>query len=342
VLRHALELAGHTVDARPVSLETDPCVEEEYDCAMVGIAACQGLSSRFKLGALWTLARFGKRAGIFPSDGRNIYIFPGSVLTCISGNHGARTPYEYLLHGQFETSNTVDANFAEAPEVASVLRGVLECLPHDAKQPHCDWPMLIPTHSWGNPVVYARHFGGPVSTWDPTNVAIPMQFPNLPHGDRLPFAAETGREHAWVLSTLQDQSSWVKKQKCKWPVVNIGNKRMASKGGGLAYVPELELIETYYRKYVGALVFGYPLASGGWWRMRLIHAALAGVVSCCDEKDARGMPEAFGNSRIMLERWPDEKLAQVARDQFDQITESAWSTTRAIETVEAFVKALVK
>src|SRR4051812_9149910 len=95
VLKRALELAGHTVEARAVSIEEDPCIDEDYDCAVVGIAACQGMSSRYKIGAMWALHKFGSRAGIFPSDGKNIYIFPGSVRTCLTGNHGARSPLEY-------------------------------------------------------------------------------------------------------------------------------------------------------------------------------------------------------------------------------------------------------
>jgi len=350
VLIKTLELAGHEVDVRPVDITTDPVIEEDYDCALVGVAALQGLSSRFKLGALWTLSRFGRRAAIFPSDGRNVATFPSSVKTCLTGSHGDRTPYEYFLYGQFpkEKSNVVGVELAEVPEIQAAIVATMARLPHNEASPHCDWPVLVPTHSWGNPTIYARHFGAPVTVWDPTRVAIPMQFTLengasmlCPDTGQLPGAAfPTERKREWILSTLQDQDPWLKKQNCKWPVISIGNKRKASKGEGLPYLPELDMINQYYTRYWGHLAFGYPLADGGWWRMRYIHAALAGIVTCTDQNDARRMPEAFQHSRIMLERWSDEKLAQVARDQYDQLMESAWPSDKAVSTVDSFVKGL--
>ena len=351
VLQRALELAGHTVDVRAVSLLEDPCIEEDYDCALVGIAACQGLSSRFKLGALWALHKFGKRAAIFPSDGKNIYVFPSSVKTCLTGQHFDGTiqldPIDYFLgYLQREKNNTVEWQLGR--EMKDVWRSVLERLPHSDVNPKCDWPMLVPTHSWGNASLYARHFGAAVTNWDPTNVAIPMQFNVLPGGGpaslevggRLPEATNTHREHAWVVSSLQDQSQWIKKQKCKWPVMTIGNKRKARDGEGVDYVPEMDLIRDVYTRYWGHLAFGYPLADGGWWRMRYIHAALAGIVTCCDENDARKMPESYQFSRVSLERFSDDKLREVAHTQFIQLMDAAWPAERAIATVDEFVRPL--
>jgi len=364
VLEQALKLAGHEVDTRSVSLMEDPCIEEDYDAAVVGIAACQGLSSRFKLGALWALHKFGKRAAIFPSDGRNIYTFPSSVRTCLTGEHFNKvtnkqcTPVGYFLGElQQERNNVLDHELGAT--MPDVWTSVLQRLPHDERNPRCDWDVLVPTHSWGNREVYARHFGTQrLATWDPTNVAIPMQFKpdELAPDGRFPWAfnpcssanppaPETPwapRERAWVISSLQDQGAWTKKQKCKWPVVTVGNKRLARQGEGVDYIPEREMIETYYQKYWGHLAFGYPLAEGGWWRMRYIHAGMAGIVTCCDENDARRMPEDYRHSRIMLERWSDDKLAEVAHNQWIQLMDSAWPAQQAVDTVDRFVKALVE
>jgi hypothetical protein len=349
VLRRALELAGHTVDARSVSLETDPCIDEEYDVALVGVAACQGLSSRYKLGACYVLDKFGKRAGIFPSDGKNVYVFPGSVRTCLTGSHGARTPLEYFFFGQLEAEQFLDAEFANA-NMKDVFQRVLENLPHDERNPKCAWPVLIPTFTWGNPDVYARHFGGRVSVWDPTNIAIPMQFTPMEiscNDGRLPWADPMlsqpyQRQRAWVLSTLQSQDGWLKKQACKWPVVTVGNKRKARAGEGDGYIPEKQLITEYYGKYWGHLAFGYPLADGGWWRMRYVHAGMAGIVTCTDDENSRRMPEAYRYSRIMLERWSDEKLEEVASNQWLQLMDAAASQDQAVAAVDKFVKELVK
>lgn len=344
VLRRALELAGHTVDQRAVDIETDPVIEEDYDCALIGTAAVQGLSSRYKIGALWALGRFGKRAAIFPSDGKNVWVFPGSVRTCLTGSHGDRTPLQYFFRGQLENEQFVGAEFAET-NYSAFFQDILERLPHSETNPKCDWPVLIPTHSWGNPTIYQRHFGGPVQTWDPTNIALPMQFHpgELALDGRLPdvhTALNKERKRQWILATLQAQDGWVKKMKPSWPVLTIGNKRKARAGEGDGYIPERQLITEYYTKYWGMLAFGYPLAEGGWWRMRYVHAALAGIVTCCDEADARRMPPSYQHSRIMLERWSDEKLEQVAQNQHTELMEAATSVDQTVATVDGFVRAL--
>jgi hypothetical protein len=361
-LQRALELAGHEVDVRAVDPIMEPCIAEDYDCAIVGIAACQGFSSRFKLGALWALHSFGKRAGIFPSDGKNIYVFPGSVKTCLSGNHGERSPYEYFLYGQLpkEKSNVIGVGCAEHPDMARIFQETLTRLPHTDHMPKCDWPMLVPIHAWGNVAVYGRHFGAVATGWDPTHVAIPMQFDasELGPDGRLAWAGAPsyhayidppapevpvvwGRKQAWVVSSLQDQSGWIKKQNCKWPVVVVGNKRKARQGEGEDYVPEKQMINEYYGNHWGHLAFGYPLADGGWWRMRYVHAAMAGIVTCCDENDARKMPLSFQHSRIMIERYSEEKLRALALEQWQELMASSWHSDRAIAVVDGFVKGLV-
>lgn len=353
VLEKALRLAGHDVDVRPVSLETDPCVEEDYDAAVVGIAACQGLSSRYKLGACWALHRFGKRAGIFPSDGKNIAVFPSSVLTCISGNHFDKVqkrhldPVEYFLGDlQQERNNVVDQKLGHQPELMDVWRAVLKQFPYSVTKPECAWNVLIPTHSWGSELVYRRHFGRPVTLWDPTNVAIPMQFPDgtLALDGRLVqchTALANERSRQWVVSSLQDQAAWIDKQRCKWPVLEVGNKRKARAGDGLEYMPEKDLIERVYTKNWGHLAFGYPLADGGWWRMRYVHAAMAGIVTCCDQNDARKMPGGYQFTRTQIEGMSDDSLARLAIRQWEELQAASWPAERAVETVDGFVKSLV-
>jgi hypothetical protein len=177
--------------------------------------------------------------------------------------------------------------------------------------------------------------GGPMSL---------MADGRLPCADMKPLRLDGpeggGRERKWILATLQAQDGWIKKMKPSWPVITIGNKRKARAGEGDGYIPENELILKYYSRYWGMLAFGYPLAEGGWWRMRYIHAAMAGIVTCCDEADARRMPPAYQHSRIMLERWSDDKLAQVARDQHTELMESADSVDTTVERLNGFVTAL--
>ncbi len=347
VLAEALRKAGHEVDHRPVSLMTDPCPEEDYDCALVGVGALNGFSSRFVLGAMWTLSRFGKRAGIFPSDGKNVAIFPASVGSCGPGGEHQCGPFPAYINGESRNpNNVIEHEFfrQQAGAGEQWLAAVLNNLPQTGRL-RCAYKALFPLHSWGKPDVYGRAWGCEAFGWDPTNVAIPMQFPSstLALDGRLPFvhgALATERKREWVLASLQDNSAWLKKLKPSWPVASVGNKRAAKAGTGNEYVPEETIIHDYYRNYAGTLAFGYPLGHGGWWRMRYIHAALAGCVTCCDATDAIPMPDSFKHSRIMLERWPNEKLAEVALAQHEDIKRTAWSVAETVDAVDLFVKGL--
>lgn len=346
VLAEALRQAGHEVDHRQVSIVTDPCPEEDYDVALVGVAAINGLSSRFKLGALHTLHRFGSRAGIFPSDGKNVAIFPASVQSVSRVGEHACGPFpSYLLgEGMGDRNNVIEheALRAQGASGESWLAEVLDKLPQTSRI-KCAFPALFPLHSWGNPSVYGRAWGAEASGWDPTNIAIPMQFDPLvirPNGGRLAFIEGAERQRRWVLASLQDNSAWLKKIKPTWPVVSVGNKRAAKAGVGAEYIPEDQMIREYYGTSYGTLAFGYPLGHGGWWRMRFIHAALAGCVTCCDANDAIPMPESFKHSRIMLEHWSNEKLAEVALAQHEDIKRTAATVDQTVAAVNSFVTAL--
>lgn len=346
VLAEALRQAGHQVDHRQVSIITDPCPEDDYDVALVGVAAVNGLSSRFKLGGLHTLSRFGKRAGLFPSDGKNVAIFPASVQSVSRvGEHQCGPFPSYLLgEGMADRNNVIEHEALRQQGAAGEtwLAEVIDGLPQTSKL-QCRWPALFPLHAWGRADVYGRAWGATASGWDPTNIAVPMQFGTGfdAHFDgRYPWARDTTRKREWVLASLQDNSPWLKKMKCGWPVVSVGNKRAAKAGTGVEYVPEDEIIKEYYRCYAGTLAFGYPLGHGGWWRMRYVHAALAGCVTCCDENDARSMPASFQHSRIMLERWSNAKLAEVALQQHEDIKRTAWSVDRTVSAVNDFVAGL--
>lgn len=319
VLRRALELAGHEVDARPVRLLTDADVEDQYDCALVGVAAANGLSSRYKLGACWALHQFGKRAAIFPSDGRNVGVFVNSCRTCL---HVPR----FLGEKMRERNNIIDHEIGEnyAPvwtEVLSTLEG--------SRKPH-PWKMLVPVFSWGDPGRYSYAFGTFAAGWDPTNLAVPMQS----WLQNLGFSHPRARQ--WVLATLQDNDRWVEKQGFKWPVKSVGNKRK-----GLDYIPEEQLVKDQYSTNWGMLAFGYPLAEGGWWRMRLVHAAMAGCVTCCDAKDASVIGGPYKKGRIHIEGMTEDELNDLAHAQRDYLFQQAWPAERSIEAVDKFVKGLV-
>lgn len=322
VLRRVLELAGHEVDARPVSLLTDAGVADDYDCALVGVAAANGLSSRFKLGACWALHEFGRRAAIFPSDGRNVGVFVNSCRTCL---HIPR-----FLGEKIKPNNVVDHELGAAyPEVWTEVLETLE----GRRRPH-PWKMLVPVFAWGDAGRFGTAFGTFATGWDPTNVAVPMQ-PWLLNLSGAPI-----RERRWVLATLQDNDGWVAKQGFKWPVVKMGNKRKARQGDGLDYVSEQTLVSQEYTRAWGALAFGYPLAEGGWWRMRYIHAALAGCVTCCDTKDAWVIGGPYKKNRLIVEGLTEEDLAVLAQEQKEYLFSKAWPADRAIEAVDAFVRGL--
>lgn len=327
VLRRALEAAGHEVDCRRVRLEGDDLeIEQHYDAAMIGIAACNGFSSRYKLGALWTMNRFGRRAGIFPSDGRNIPMVMNSVATSI------RNPDTFLGYKMLDKNNIIDYQLGSTPQMRAIWNETLQRL-RDGQHTS---PMLVATFPWGTTQPYATMFKTKVTQYDPTNLAWPLQLESTERW------AEIGeRRRAWIAPSLGDQDSWLNKNLGEWHVIEVGNKRRDD-----GYVPELELLQRY-RTFEGVLAFGYPMmpAAAGWWRSRFMHAAIAGAVLCCDIKDRQAIStwavnNPYGASRPEVEALQGPELRALAARQYDFFFSSAWSAERAAQTVDTFVKGL--
>lgn len=324
VLRRSLETLGHVVDQRRVSLtETD--LTERYDVAFVGIAACNGLSSRFKLGALWTMSQFGSRAALFPSDGRNVGVFVNSVRTSIRN-------LDTFLGGKLgERNNVVEHEIGAASSWHPTWLDLLpRLLTGSERRGRHVWQMLVPTFSWGSAEPYARAFDAPVTVWDPTSLAWPMQFQ---HRDQM--SAITNRARTWVMPTLQDNDRWLDHNRGSWPVIQVGNKRK-----GEPYISEIELINTFYRQNWGTLAFGYPLAEGGWWRMRYVHAAIAGAVTCCDRGDGQVAGAPYRHSRPDIEGMTEPQLNTLAAQQWAWLFDRAKTREETLEVLRSFVSKL--
>lgn len=115
----------------------------------------------------------------------------------------------------------------------------------------------------------------PFWTFDPT----PTFVKQLTDFQRHAVEPMSGRTKAWFMPSLLNENYWIERQKLTWDVVRCGPK------GYTVYDSEQD-VQTTYRQYVGAICTPYKTAGGGWWRSRWIHAALAGTVLLCDDRDA--------------------------------------------------------
>jgi len=162
---------------------------------------------------------------------------------------------------------------------------------------------LSPTWAWG----WTRGFE---RAWDPTNLVLEQWAPEglAPDGRFIECstALNIERERAWLVDSAPDWDS-------SWRIVK-----------GLA------LDRTKYTSVAGVVP-----RRGVRWQAEVLYAALAGALVMMHDADASQMRPAFSLSRALVERWSDERRAEVALDQHEALRRPAWSRDLALATLRS-------
>jgi len=116
------------------------------------------------------------------------------------------------------------------------------------------------------------------------------------------------RDKKYMLASLVDHSSWVKRQKLEHDVDYYGCKKLKSP----RLDDEKHVFETM-NKYWGILCPVYPHAGSGWFRIRYIYSAMNRNILIMDKKDS----DALGIDHIAKidPSWSTDELLQIAEKQ---------------------------
>ena len=324
IIENALVELGHEVDRRVVP--TGDAITDllGYDHALVLVNWVSSLSSMHAHEAGLTLDKLdvlGIPTTLYIDDWRTAHL-GDDLAHHVGKDKGWKHHTENFRHFEY-------ARMSEG-QVERTRLAFLRII-----GPECPWPILAPFHGWGDHESFLRVSKTPINarliTIDPSPMVVTPDVDMTPTQDR-----------NWVLATLQNHDSWLKKLGNTWPVLQYGGVKKG--GGGIRaggpdkVVPEREVIQAYANNR-GMLVAPYASEGTGWWRPRYTFATNVGsVVHCGSDIDAELIGPSFTNPLEDVETASDRELDDLAERQFNDF--ERWSMTKQqfYDTLEGVVR----
>lgn len=312
LIKKALELSGHEVEVRKVSVEeTD--VADKYDCALVGLAHIYSLGAGYYPEATNILAKFQERAALYCDDWACVGL--GETLRGVLRGWDRYLNWRKYPHDKYYLDQMQD-----------VIEGVVRGSAPEYPGSYCQWPMLLPIFSWGDVREFMRdnlQFHGQIlEGFDPTSLYETPSFEGT-----LP----SRRYKQWTLAVLQNHDQWLKKLGLEWPVITMGNKRK-----GEPVLPESKVVQAYANSW-GVMAPKYPKAGTGWWRVRYVHAADTRSIMLCDPEDGKHIGPSFEIPAHMIEKMSTVDLCALSENQRNEFYSHVPSPDKVAAQVNAFI-----
>jgi hypothetical protein len=159
-----------------------------------------------------------------------------------------------------------------------------------------------------------------IIAWDPSPLYEPPAVHQLSWGQR---------KKEWYNASLSTGAHlWANAQHLKWPIYAIGGKK-------LGQPRKLESnIVWEYGFYKGILCPTYEHAGCGWWRVRYLHAKLAGCVLGGDRMELGAIGPAYSFTLHEIEDMDDYTLQKlVAGQRKELLTASRFTTINALKNL---------
>ena len=296
IICDSLRKQGYEVDRKKIQWGDDL---SEYDIAIVGVG-CFG-SNNYSgdiFNSLYALHKV-KKSLVFFEDWKiesNMSSFKGMLKEGIiekaiakkwsNGNH---------FYGGVDNVN-FDVNIAKEV-INNLSKGV-----YDA---------LIPAFDWGNKEIVRKI----------------IKSKNIYNLDLTPYVLDNwninlkpepqNKERKYMLASLVDHSSWVKKRQFSWKTVYYGAKSIKDS-------IKLDTETDVYNecgKYWGILCPEYPHSGSGWFRIRYIYSALQKSIIITSLNDLKALGLTYRN----IEKLSEEELLEYALEQRKAIFSYSWN-----------------
>ena len=174
---------------------------------------------------------------------------------------------------------------------------------------------LAPLFPWGD----VNKMGLQVKrivAWDPSPLYIPPPVHQLAWGQR---------KQEWYNASLSTGAHlWATAQRLTWPINSVGGKQL-----GQPRKLESDIVWEY-GFYKGVLCPTYEHAGCGWWRVRYLHAKLAGCVLGGDRMELGAIGPAYSFTLHEIESMDDEMLKQLVVGQQKELLTAPRFTTVSI------------
>jgi hypothetical protein len=306
LLVQGLRAIGHQIDQRTV------CPGEKlrgrYDQAVVLPWNPEARNAVNLYGALWALCEFPDAVMMFDD---------WNLGTCFTNTRRVVRDPSLLTKPDLTRNHRDEVR----PYVARLIEPLVKLL--DGR----GYRVMVPLFPWCD-VSKLRKFPNPelIRWFDPTPMVLPL-YRNL---RRPPDAA---RERCWVSGALTRKGAdWHERQRLTWPVESYGCRVLQQ-----PRLQELDLVKRY-GAVEGVLSFRTSLAGSGWFRLRIVHAAVMGCVLAGDPTETMAIGAPYHYRPIDIENLPLKSRRELAHEQAALFARSIWTKRQLIERLDALVR----
>ena len=292
IIINSLRKSGHEVIRKRVSPNDDI---SEFDFVIVGIGSLGSPNYSNMLNAIDVIFR-AKKVLIFHEDWK----IEGTMKSLKSSKSKIN---ELLLKkwssGEYFYTN---ADLHNADELAITFDEILAG----------KYPVLVPGFKWGNKQIIADILNVPlnfVNSIDLSPYVLEMIYKDVCYSNR--NLIPNDRIKGYMLASLSDSRTWVKKQKFTYPVHYFGCKAINAP----ILNDETEVFEMM-NQYQGVLCPSYPQAGSGWFRMRFVYSALNKNLMIMDKADAEALNCTFISK---MEDYSDVQCQDLSNEQSQKI-----------------------
>jgi hypothetical protein len=296
IICDSLRKQGYQVDRKEIKPGDDL---SKYDLTIVGLAPIGSPNSnRYIIGALYSIYN-SKKVLLFYEDWQIKEVIRKFKLMLTNNRFEDRVKNKWSNGDYFY--NNVDSEFFDFNKTKETMSNII----------NGKYDSLIPAFDWGDKNIVRKI----------------IKSKNIYNLDLTPYVLENWninlkpepqqKERKYMLASLVDHSSWVKKKQFSWKTVYYGAKSIKDS-------IKLDTETDVYNecgKYWGILCPEYPHSGSGWFRIRYIYAALQKSIIITSLNDLK----ALGLSYKHIENLSEEELLEYALQQRKAIFSYSWN-----------------
>jgi hypothetical protein len=279
---------GHEVTRRTIQVDEDL---SEYDRIICSLFPVEKLSATRKYSIFDAIARYPEKIMLMFDDWQ-YFQFQSAVGNCLRGGRF------WNWVDKFEFCNPKDkAIILAKPAIRDRIFRAAMTLANDLT-----YPLLYPMFPWGKKENIKVNTTGVIHTFDMNMYAMDYAKKTYNIGE-IPEV----KEKLWIMGSMFDQESYVKKLNLYWPTKHLGYKKKVE------FIPERDLCNKVYMPNWGIISHKYEQLKGdGWWRARWIHALLCGNIILSYDEETEGLPVDFFFSTNEIEGSSNSQLRDIA------------------------------
>jgi hypothetical protein len=296
ILRDALIELGHTVEMRTTEIAESL---SGYDKILVCASLMSSLSSRHVHRVGDVLVRYPEKVTLYFDDWSVEKL--GYDTGMITTRHWERHTKEFRKN---------EYSIISTGWIEKIRQAYMRLIDPAG----CPWQVIAPMFPWGDHQRLMRdNVKAELIALDPSGMV------------KVPEFSAKYPTRRWIMASLSDHASFLKKNAPRWPVTQLGNKRQDQ-----PVVDEAAVVQSYAESW-GVLSPAYQKAGCGWWRARYNFAAATKSIVFCGSADGSQIGEPYNKSVWSIEGRSDEDLTKLAQEQYECFTSQTWSREKFLK-----------